>query len=143
MLVATDATIEDPSIFALEQHLQEFLIQNWKHTALGKKYDIFADENGTGKEYQVDTGRIDILAVSKDKKELLVVELKKGRASDVVVGQIQRYMGYVIDELAEEGQTVRGIIIALEKDLGLQRALRVTQNIDFYRYQVGFKLHKE
>jgi len=39
---------------------------------------------------------IDILAVSKDQKELLVVELKKGRASDVVVGQIQRYMGFRI-----------------------------------------------
>ena len=31
----------------------------------------------------------------KDKKTLLVVELKKGRVSDNVVGQIQRYMGYV------------------------------------------------
>ena len=44
---------------------------------------------------------MDILAISKDQKELLVVELKKGRASDVVVGQVQRYMGYALDELAE------------------------------------------
>ena len=42
-----------------------------------------------------------------------------------------------------ERQTVKGVIIALEKDLRIQRALRVTQNIDFYRYQVSFKLHKE
>jgi len=35
------------------------------------------------------------------------VELKKGRASDVVVGQIQRYMGYVLQELAEEHQKVK------------------------------------
>jgi hypothetical protein len=47
---------------------------------------------------------IDILAISKDKTELLVVELKKGRASDMVVGQIQRYMGYVLEELAETNQ---------------------------------------
>ena len=39
-----------------------------------------------------DTGPIDILAISKDKKTLLVVELKKGRVSDNVVGQIQRYI---------------------------------------------------
>ena len=44
---------------------------------------------------------MDILAISKDKSELLVVELKKGRASDVVVGQIQRYMGFAQYELAE------------------------------------------
>lgn len=63
--------------------------------------------------YPSDTGPIDILAISKDGKELLIVELKKGRASDVLVGQIQRYMGYVLDELAEENQTVKGVIIAL------------------------------
>jgi restriction system protein len=85
---------------------------------------------------------MDILAISKDGRELLVVELKKGRASDAVVGQVQRYMGYVLDELAEPGQSVRGVIIALEDDLRLKRALRVTSNIDFYRYQVSFKLFK-
>ena len=36
---------------------------------------------------------MDILAISKDKSELLVVELKKGRASDVVVGQIHDIWG--------------------------------------------------
>ena len=60
----------------------------------------------------------------------------------MVVGQIQRYMGYVKDELAEADQTVRGVIIALEDDRKLQRALSVTQNIEFYRYEVSFKLHK-
>jgi restriction system protein len=110
---------------------------------LGTAYDIFEDENGTGQQYPSDTGPIDLLAVSKDKKELLVVELKKGRASDSVIGQIQRYMGYVQEELAEDGQMVRGIIIALEDDLRIQRALAVTSNIEFYRYQVSFKLFKE
>ena len=87
-----------------------------------------------------DTGAADILAVSKDGSELLVVELKKGRASDVVVGQIQRYMGYVLDELAEPNQTVKGVIIALEDDLKIRRALRVATNISFYRYQINFSL---
>jgi restriction system protein len=71
------------------------------------------------------------------------VELKKGRASDVVVGQIQRYMGYVLEELAEDDQTIRGVIIALEDDLRLRRALKVASNIDFYRYRVSFKLFKD
>ena len=59
-----------------------------------------------------------------------------------MVGQIQRYMGYVMDELTEPGQTVKGIIIALEDDLKIRRALRAANNIDFYRYQVSFKLNK-
>ena len=142
-LIASDADVEDPQAFALESHLEDFLVQNWAGTVLGSSYDIFEEEGElVGQQYPSDTGPMDILAVSKDKRELLVVELKKGRASDVVVGQIQRYMGYVIEELAELGQTVRGVIIAMEDDLRLRRALQAASNIDFYRYQVSFKLTK-
>ena len=94
-----------------------------------------------GQQYPSDTGPIDILAISKDRMTILVVELKRGRASDVVVGQVQRYMGYT-RELAEPNQNVQGVIIALEDDKKIQRALSVTQNIEFYRYEVKFKLFK-
>ncbi len=140
-LVAKDPDVEDVSVFALEMHLEDFLVKNWAATELGKTHDLYAVEGeSTGQQFPTDTGPIDILAISKDGKELLVVELKRGRASDRVVGQIQRYMGYVQGELAEAGQTVRGVIIALEDDLGLRRALSVAPNIDFYRYQVSFQL---
>ena len=142
-LVSTDSTVEDPSVFALEKHLEDFLVQNWKQTELGKYYDIF-EEDGVviGQQYPSDTGPIDILAISKDKKTLLVVELKKGRVSDNVIGQIQRYMGYVKGELADSNQTVKGVIIGLEDDKRIQRALMVTNNIEFYRYKVKFELFK-
>lgn len=119
------------------------MVQNWSGTELGKLYDIYQEDGEiVGQQYQKDTGAIDILAISKDKKAILVVELKKGRASDNVVGQIQRYMGYVKEELAEENQMVKGVIIALEDDLRIRRALSVANNIEFYRYQVSFKLFK-
>jgi restriction system protein len=143
-IIATDESIEDPSVFALEKHLEDFLVQNWKSTELGKTYDIYEEDGEmVGKQYPSDTGPIDILAISKDKKELLVVELKKGRVSDMVVGQIQRYMGYVKDELAEPDQTVRGVIIAFEDDVRIHRALSVAQNIEFYTYKIQFKLEKK
>jgi restriction system protein len=143
VLVSTDETVENPSAFALEKHLEDFLVANWKQTELGKNYDIYEEDGElTGQQYQTDTGPIDILAISKDKTELLVVELKKGRASDVVVGQTLRYMGYVQDELREPNQKVSGIIIALEDDPKLKRALAMTPAIQFFRYEVSFKLHK-
>jgi len=142
-IISTDETIEDPSVFALEKHLEHFLVQNWKQTELGKNYNIYEEDGEIiGQQYQTDTGYIDILAISKDKKELLVVELKKGRASDNVVGQIQRYMGYVLEELAEKNQKVKGVILALEDDLRIRRALAVANNIEFYRYQINFKIFK-
>lgn len=136
-----DETIEDPAIFALEKHLEDFLVQNWNYTELGQRYDIYEEDGELiGQQYPSDTGPIDILAISKDKKEILVVELKRGRASDVVVGQILRYMGYIQADLAEENQTVRGIIIAMEDDPRIKRALSLTPSIDFYKYEVSFKL---
>jgi len=139
-----DETIEDPSEFALEKHLEDFLVANWKSTELGKNYDIYEEDGEiVGQQYPSDTGPIDILAISKDKKEILVVELKKGRVSDVVVGQIQRYMGYVKDELAEANQAVKGVIIGFEDDIKIHRALSVAQNIDFYTYKLQFKLEKK
>jgi restriction system protein len=142
-IYSTDETVEDPSTFALEKHLEDFLVQNWSQTLLGKDYDVYQEEGElVGRQFPTDTGAIDVLAISKDKKTLLVVELKKGRASDNVVGQIQRYMGFVKEELAEPNQKVQGVIIALEDDIRIKRALSVANNIDFYKYQVSFKLYK-
>ncbi|HMS07867.1 MAG TPA: endonuclease NucS [Pyrinomonadaceae bacterium] len=142
-LFSTDEEVEDASSFALEKHLEDFLVENWAQTELGQEYDIYKEDGQPiGQQYQTDTGPLDILAISKDRKRLLVVELKKGRASDAVVGQTLRYMSYVQDELAEDGQTVLGVIIAAEDDQRIRRALSMTSNIAFYRYQVSFKLVK-
>ena len=141
-LISTDASVEDPASFALEEHLEDFLVKNWPHTELGKDYDIYEEDGEKAQQYQTDTGPLDILAISKDKKRLLVVELKKGRASDAVVGQTLRYMSFVQDDLAEEDQTVLGAIIAHEDDQRIRRALTMTPNISFYRYKVSFNLVK-
>jgi len=139
-LISTDETVEDPSAFALEEHLEDFLVKNWAQTELGKEYDIYEEDGEKGQQYQTDTGPLDILAISKDKKRLLVVELKKGRASDAVVGQTLRYMSFVQEMLAEKDQTVHGIVIALEDDQRIRRALAMVSNIRFCRYQINFKL---
>jgi restriction system protein len=52
-------------------------------------------------------------------------------------------MGFVKDELSEPNQTVKGVIIGLEDDLRIRRALSVTNNIEYYRYEVSFKLNKQ
>lgn len=142
---STDAKIDDNieslSAFALEKHLEDFLVANWSSTELGNEFDIYEEDGQViGQQYLSDTGPMDILAISRDRKTLLVVELKRGRASDVVVGQIQRYMGYVKSELAKPNQIVRGIIIAYEDDIRLRRALSVATGIDFFRYEVNFRL---
>lgn len=141
VIVSNDPEVENPAAFVMESHLEDFLVENWAQTELGNEYVIYEEEgNPAGQQFMTDTGPMDILAVSKDKKKLLVVELKKGRASDAVVGQILRYMGYVREVLAEDGQTVSGVIIALEDDQKIRRALSIVPSVTFYRYQISFKL---
>lgn len=142
-IVATDPVVEDPVAFAMEKHLEDFLVKNWAQTELAQHFKIYEEDGElVGQQYGTDAGPIDILAISKDGQRLLVVELKRGRASDVVVGQILRYMGYVKEQIAEPNQTVEGAIIALDDDQKLRWALLAVPGISFYRYQVSFKLIK-
>ena len=143
LIVTGDTDIEDPVAFAMEKHLEAFLVANWDQTVLSKKFSIYEEEGELmGEQYATDAGPIDILAVSKDRKRLLIVELKRGRASDVVVGQVLRYMGFVREQIAENDQAVEGVIIALEDDQKLRWALMSVPSISFYRYEVSFKLVK-
>lgn len=136
-----DETVENPLSFVLERHLEDFLVSNWPHTELEKKYDLFEQDGEiVGRQFPTDTGEIDILAQSRDGRELLVVELKRGRVSDVVVGQILRYMSYV-QEL-DTGKSVRGIIIGTQEDAKFKRALSMVPNVEFYKYEVSFSLSK-
>jgi len=142
-IVSADPDIEDPIAFAMEKHLEAFLVANWNQTILAKEFQIYEEDGEpVGQQYATDAGPIDILATSKDKKRLLVVELKRGRASDVVVGQVLRYMGFVKEQIAEDDQTVEGAIIALEDDQKLRWALLSVPSVQFYRYEISFKLHK-
>ncbi len=37
-LISTDKLVEDPTVFALEEQLQDFLVANWASTELGRNY---------------------------------------------------------------------------------------------------------
>lgn len=140
-ITISEEDVESPYAFVMEKYLENFIVSNWSLTPLGRDYDIY-EEDGilVGQQYMSDTGPMDILAISKDRKTLLVIELKRGKASDKVVGQIQRYMGFVHEELLESGQFVKGLIIGQDEDRSIRRALAVAPNIDFMRYEIDFRL---
>ncbi len=128
------------SSFALEKHLEEFLVANWALTELGQRYDIL-EENGQqiGQQFRTETGPVDLLAISKDKSHYLVVELKRDRASDAVVGQTLRYMGCGGPAFMCR-RSVRGVIVALQGDARLENAIFAVPNLEFIRYEIDFRL---
>ena len=127
--------------FMFERHLEDFLINNWERTKFANSYNIY-EEDGirVGRQFRTDTGPLDILALSKDGSEFLVLELKKGRASDEVVTQTLRYMGWVQENLCNSSQSVRGCIVALSGDARLENALKMIEKIEFLRYEIDFRL---
>jgi hypothetical protein len=87
-----------------------------------------------------EAGRIDLLCKDKYGNHV-VVELKKGRKSDEVVGQILRYMGWVIKN--RKGK-VRGIIIVNEVDDRLNYAIIPLKDmIEIKYYKVRFEISNE
>jgi len=134
--------------FPKEKYLEDWLVANWDKLQddVLKNYDVYSDGGEMfGQQFPVTTGKIDILAISKDKTEILVIELKKGRTSDDVVGQIQRYMGEIkIDKKRFKNiKKVKGLIIASQTDRRINLALKMTNNIDFHTYKMSFQLQKE
>lgn len=142
--VPSDApeAIEDPNTFVLEKYLEDFIVSNFD-TIFKGELRIYEDAEGNdGQQYATDIGPIDILAVEPKSKSFVVMELKKGRPSDQVIGQILRYMGWVKKNLCTSGQAVKGLVICRDPDPKLSYALEMTNNIDVRYYSVSFKLRE-
>ena len=116
------------SAFSTEAELRDYLVDHWGQTTLAHDWE-FVDS-----EYWADTGPMDILAKSLDGKTWLVIELKLNRASDDVIGQVTRYMGWLEDN--REGD-IWGLIIANGQSKGLVHSLKYVQNVEFMEYRTG------
>lgn len=104
--------------------------------------EIFVDEDGReGIKYDMgEAGQADLVCVDKD-GNYVVIEFKKGRTSDSVVGQILRYIGWTQENLCDRGQMVKGIIVTGEVDEKLRFATKPLKDlIKLKRYDLGLTL---
>ena len=128
--------------FALEKYLEDFIVNNWEKVDFGEKLELYTDKDGNiGKQYFTeDVGYIDILA--KDEEDnFVVIELKKGRTNDEVIGQVLRYIGWVRRNLTQRKEDVRGLIIVGERDVKFEYALQeISNKVHVKIYKVSFRL---
>jgi hypothetical protein len=130
-------------LFPLEKYLEEFIVSNWEKTVLGKTLALHVEDDEIATQYSTDIGPIDILARDKANHDWVVIELKKGKSSDAVVGQLLRYMGWVKKHRATCSENVRGIIITSAPDDRIKYAMLVSGGVSFYTYRVSFDLVEE
>ena len=127
--------------FYMEKYLEEFIISNFK-TIFPKYYKLYEDEEGNvSNQYMTDVGRIDILAQDTKENSFIVIELKKGKESDKVVGQTLRYMGWVKENLALNNEEVKGLIICKETDTKLKYAVSMIKDISIKYYNIDFNIN--
>jgi restriction system protein len=111
-----EAALEDPNAFVLEKYLEDFIVTNFA-TIFKDELRIYQDADGNdGQQYGTDIGPIDILAQTRSGDSFVIIELKKGRPSDQVVGQVLRYMGWVKKNLCSDGQALKGLVICRDPD---------------------------
>ena len=128
---------------SLESMLEDFIANNL--SSLEPNLKLFKDSEGIlGRQYNTEVGLIDLLCVDTN-NNLVVIELKRGRESDKVVGQISRYMGWVNAKLANGFSGVRGIVIVHKptdkypKDEKLEYAVLANPKIQLKYYEIKLK----
>ncbi|MCX5969075.1 MAG: endonuclease NucS [Cyanobacteria bacterium] len=125
---------EADAMFAYEHHLRDYLARNMHLIEPGLTLHGVEVEAGGQR-------RIDLLGIGKD-GGYVVVELKVSRAYDRVIGQAQRYMGWVEQNLAQ-GKPVRGVIIANEITDDLRLANRYASGIRLVKYSMAVELQDD
>lgn len=114
---------------SLERDLQSYLSLRLDEIENG----LELVENGI--EFNTSAGDIDILA--RDiKGNLVVIELKAGKAKDSAVGQILGYMGALSETKADEN--IRGIIVASDFEPRLFFASKSLNNLQLVKYNLIF-----
>lgn len=119
---------------SLERDLEEHILRNLDQIEAG--LELYEKEGLSGRQFNTDVGRIDILAMDKN-NNFVVIELKAGTANYSVIGQILGYISWVRQNIAD-GKEIRGIIIADDFDKKLMYGASEIPNISLKKYEVNF-----
>jgi len=141
-LMLTEDDLVSESQFALEAHLEEFMSNNWSRINFGDELVRYSVDEQNGQQFPAGPWSIDFLCTDRRNNDFVVIELKRGKSSDSTVGQVLRYIGWVKQNLARNGQKVRGIIICKEVDDALRYAVSPIENVSIMTYEVDFKLKR-
>ncbi len=136
--LTSDSAVEDAvdTTLHLESDLENFLVADLNQLDKGLK--LYEVPGVTGRQLDAGAaGRIDLLAVDS-RNDFVVIELKAGEADRQVCGQVQAYMGWVLEHLAA-GRLVRGIIVASSFTERLRLAVKVVPALCLKEYSVVFR----
>jgi restriction system protein len=128
----------------LEKVIEERIIADWQHTPFADAgVQLHTNPRGevVGQQFLAGSWKIDLLGWQEAKRCWWVIELKKGRASDKVVGQVARYMGWVVKNISHPGDHARGVILARTLTPSLEHACFAMPDIDAWTFDDDLEIH--
>ena len=118
---------------ALEKYLEDLLVEGWDSLSWTTPLQYLRRQVPCG-----DLGFVDILARDSCTGDFVVIELKRDRSDDEVVGQLSRYMGWIKEHRAATvGAKVRGIIVVHEVTAKLRPAAMAHDIVQLYSYDLA------
>lgn len=128
-----DDALESYASISLEKDLRDYLAVNPNRIERGLRL--------VEKEFDTkEVGKIDLLLTDKKGYDV-IVELKKERKSDDVVGQLSRYVGWA---MKNRGKKVRGIVVVSDPDKRLEYSILPFKGmIKIKYYRVKFEITDE
>lgn len=128
-----------------ERALEEHLERHWDETpfkAMGINLSSRERNGLPGRQVFTPVNAIDLLGYRRREREWWVFELKRGRPSDAVVGQVGRYLGWLREAHAHGREAVCGAIIARHIDRKLQLSARAMAGVTLWRFDESLKVEQ-
>jgi RecB family endonuclease NucS len=98
---------------------------------------LYQTDDQNGVEFPVDDGRIDILAIDRNDR-FVVIELKVSKGRNKALGQLLYYMGWIDKKLGKG--PCRGLIIAKEIPDALVLAVERAPDVSLARYKLSVSI---
>jgi hypothetical protein len=128
-----------------ERALEEHIESHWRETpfaALGVELSRRETTGLPGRQVLTPVNAIDLLGIHPGRREWWVFELKRGRPSDAVVGQVSRYLGWMNEEHRSGDRSAVGAIIARHTDRKLQLAVRANPALSLWQFDDMLRLRE-
>lgn len=125
----------------LERHLEDHLVENWAASpfaATGVEIHTNMRGDQVGRQFITPVGIMDILGWQESAATWWVLELKRGRPDDRVVGQIQRYLGWVELRMGRQGETAKGAVLAQTCSEKLKFSIEANPKLTLWEFDDSF-----
>ncbi len=125
--------------------LEERLQQGWRSTPFAGMGVVLAtrEKHGfPGRQCLTPVSSIDLLGFQPAEKTWWVIELKRGRPSDSVVGQVSRYVGWLQAERGSLKESVKGVIVAPDTNPKLRYSVAANEALSLWTYDENLELRR-